>query len=97
MARITVEDCLDKVDNRFELVMVSSKRARQLQIEGKDPMVAIDNDKPTVIALREIADGLVNAEILVEKPAPEIGEEFSALEEASTETSEQEEQPASEG
>ena len=97
MARITVEDCLDKVDNRFELVMVSSKRARQLQIEGKDPMVAIDNDKPTVIALREIADGLVNAEILVEKPAPEIGEEFSALEEASTETSVQEEQPASEG
>jgi len=79
MARITVEDCLDNVDNRFELVMVSSKRARQLQIEGKDPMVAIDNDKPTVIALREIADGLVNAEILVEKPAPEIGEEFSAL------------------
>ena len=97
MARITVEDCLDNVDNRFELVMVSSKRARQLQIEGKDPMVAIDNDKPTVIALREIADGLVNAEILVEKPAPEIGEEFSALEEASTETSMQEEQPASEG
>ena len=74
MARITVEDCLDNVDNRFELVMVSSKRARQLQIEGKDPMVAIDNDKPTVIALREIADGLVNAEILIEKPAPELGE-----------------------
>ncbi len=97
MARITVEDCLDKVDNRFELVMVSSKRARQLQIEGKDPMVAIDNDKPTVIALREIADGLVNAEILVEKPATEIEEEFGALEEASTETSVQEEQPASEG
>ena len=97
MARITVEDCLDKVDNRFELVMVSSKRARQLQIEGKDPMVAIDNDKPTVIALREIADGLVNAEILVEKPATEIEEEVGALEEASTETSVQEEQPASEG
>ena len=97
MARITVEDCLDKVDNRFELVLVSSKRARQLQIEGKDPMVAIDNDKPTVIALREIADGLVNAEILVEKPATEIEEEFGALEEASTETSVQEEQPASEG
>ena len=97
MARITVEDCLDKVDNRFELVMVSSKRARQLQIEGKDPMVAIDNDKPTVIALREIADGLVNAEILVEKPATEIEEESGALEEASTETSVQEEQPASEG
>lgn len=68
MARITVEDCLDKVDNRFELVMVSSKRARQLQIEGKDPQVSVDNDKPTVIALREIADGLVNADILIAKP-----------------------------
>ncbi|MCG8378271.1 MAG: DNA-directed RNA polymerase subunit omega [Proteobacteria bacterium] len=72
MARITVEDCLDKVDNRFELVMVSSKRARQLQIEGKDPMVSVDNDKPTVIALREIADGLVDSEILVEKPSVEL-------------------------
>jgi DNA-directed RNA polymerase subunit omega len=59
MARITVEDCLDKVDNRFELVMVSSKRARQIQTGGKDPMVSVDNDKPTVIALREIADGHV--------------------------------------
>ena len=56
MARITVEDCLDNVDNRFELVMVSSKRARQIQTGGKDPMVAADNDKPTVIALREIAE-----------------------------------------
>lgn len=72
MARITVEDCLDKVDNRFELVMVSSKRARQLQIEGKDPMVSVDNDKPTVIALREIADGMVNADILIEKPSVEL-------------------------
>lgn len=75
MARITVEDCLDKVDSRFELVMVSSKRARQLQIEGKDPMVSVDNDKPTVLALREIADGMVNAEILVEKPSVELEEE----------------------
>ena len=86
MARITVEDCLDNVDNRFELVMVSSKRARQLQIEGKDPMVSVDNDKPTVIALREIADGLVDAEILVEKPGAEledIDEEFEGSTEAS--------------
>ena len=72
MARITVEDCLDKVDNRFELVMVSSKRARQIQIEGKDPMVSVDNDKPTVVALREIADGLVTNEILIEKPSVEL-------------------------
>jgi DNA-directed RNA polymerase subunit omega len=72
MARITVEDCLDKVDNRFELVMVSSKRARQLQTGGKDPLVPVDNDKPTVIALREIAGDFVNADILVEKPGVEL-------------------------
>ena len=93
MARITVEDCLDKVDNRFELVMVSSKRARQLQIEGKDPMVSIDNDKPTVIALREIADDLVTAEILVDKPSVELEEGFNALEEIPTETAAKEEKP----
>jgi DNA-directed RNA polymerase subunit omega len=56
MARITVEDCLENVDNRFELVMVSSKRSRQIQTGGKDPLVPLDNDKPTVLALREIAE-----------------------------------------
>ncbi|WP_330924553.1 DNA-directed RNA polymerase subunit omega [Candidatus Sororendozoicomonas aggregata] len=61
MARVTVEDCLDHVDNRFELVMVASKRARQLTIGGKDPKLAWENDKPTVMALREIAEGLVTA------------------------------------
>ncbi len=91
MARITVEDCLDKVDNRFELVMVSSKRARQLQIEGKDPMVDVDNDKPTVIALREIADGLVDAEILVEKPVVELEDVEEEMAEAVAE--QQEDQP----
>ncbi|MGJ8688641.1 MAG: DNA-directed RNA polymerase subunit omega [Gammaproteobacteria bacterium] len=69
MARITVEDCLDKVDNRFQLVMISSKRARQIQTGGKDPLVPIDNDKPTVIALREIAEGLVDSSILAIKSA----------------------------
>ncbi len=59
MARVTVEDCLDNVDNRFELVMVASKRARQLTIGGKDPKVDWENDKATVVALREIAEGLV--------------------------------------
>ena len=72
MARITVEDCLDNVDNRFELVMVSRKRARQIQAEGKDPLVEADNDKPTVIALREIADGQVDADILIDKPRGEL-------------------------
>ena len=66
MARITVEDCLDHVDNRFELVLVGSKRARQLATMGKDPMVAPENDKPTVIALREIEEGLIDVKILDE-------------------------------
>lgn len=84
MARITVEDCLDKVDNRFELVMVSSKRARQIQTGGRDPLVPPDNDKPTVIALREIADGLVDASILTERQTVEIDNETATeqLEEA---------------
>lgn len=87
MARITVEDCLDKVDNRFELVMVASKRARQLQIEGKDPMVPVDNDKPSVIALREIAENFINADILIEKPSIDIEDSFetSPASEESTE------------
>ncbi len=66
MARVTVEDCLEHVDNRFELVMVSSKRARQIATQGKEPLVPIENDKPTVIALREIAAGLIDASILIE-------------------------------
>ncbi|WP_188152257.1 DNA-directed RNA polymerase subunit omega [Teredinibacter waterburyi] len=70
MARITVEDCLDHVDNRFELVMVGSKRARQLAVGGKEPMVAEENDKPTVIALREIEEGFIDASILEEVDEP---------------------------
>ena len=68
MARITVEDCLDHVDNRFELVMVGSKRARQIATGGRPALVPEENDKPTVIALREIEAGLVTADILTEKP-----------------------------
>lgn len=64
MARVTVEDCLEHVENRFELVMVSSKRARQLATGGFEPLVPVENDKPTVIALREIAGGFINASIL---------------------------------
>lgn len=62
MARITVEDCLDKVENRFELVMVASKRARALATGGKDPLVSVDSDKPTVVALREIADDMITVD-----------------------------------
>ena len=64
MARITVEDCLDHVDNRFELVMLATRRARQMRRYGVDPMVPEENDKATVIALREIAEGLVSHEML---------------------------------
>ena len=66
MARITVEDCLENVDNRFDLVMIASRRARQLQTGGKDPLVPEDNDKPTVVALREIAAGKIGYSILAE-------------------------------
>lgn len=64
MARVTVEDCLDNVDNRFQLVLVASKRAREILRSGQDPFVPWDNDKSTVVALREIADGHVDKNIL---------------------------------
>ena len=64
MARVTVEDCLEHVANRFELVMVATKRARQIAVRGDQPMVEWENDKPTVVALREIAEGFVKADIL---------------------------------
>jgi DNA-directed RNA polymerase subunit omega len=72
MARITVEDCLDHIPNIFEMVLVAAKRARRVA-HGADPMVELENDKPTVIALREIAEGLVEPSILeeIEEPAPE--------------------------
>ncbi|MFT5396341.1 MAG: DNA-directed RNA polymerase subunit omega [Gammaproteobacteria bacterium] len=59
MARLTVEDCLENVVNRYDLVLLASKRARQIAM-GADPLVPAENDKPTVIALREIAENLVN-------------------------------------
>jgi DNA-directed RNA polymerase subunit omega len=66
MARVTVEDCLAHVKNRFELVLVASKRARELMLTGKEPTVDWDNDKATVVALREVAKGTVTAKILDE-------------------------------
>ncbi len=59
MARITVEDCLEHVDNRFDLVLLAASRARQIA-QGADPLVPAENDKPTVIALREIAENLIS-------------------------------------
>ncbi len=69
MARVTVEDSLSQVNNRFDLVLIAAKRARNISM-GAEPFVSADNDKPTVIALREIADGLVGEDILKEAPPP---------------------------
>jgi DNA-directed RNA polymerase subunit omega len=79
MARITVEDCLDRVDNRFDLVLLACRRARQLT-RGVDPLVAWENDKATVVALREIADGLVTYETVQEPEEKEVSidEELAA-------------------
>lgn len=73
MARLTVEDCLDHVENRFQLVLVAAKRARQLA-NGQEPMLPWENDKPTVMALREIEEGYVTSAILDEEPVEHIEE-----------------------
>jgi DNA-directed RNA polymerase subunit omega len=80
MARTTVEDCLENVENRFQLVLIAAKRARQIQM-GADPLVPIDNDKPSVIALREIAEGLIDASVLDVSTAREHAEESIVKEE----------------
>jgi DNA-directed RNA polymerase subunit omega len=69
MARITVEDCLKKIDNQFDLVMTAAKRARRIA-NGAEPLVDLEDDKPTVVALREIAAGLINDEILAQMSEP---------------------------
>ena len=71
MARVTVEDCLDKVENRFELVLVAAKRAHQLNSGGYRTTLEVGKDKPTVLALREIEAGLIDASILTEEYAME--------------------------
>ena len=79
MARVTVEDCLTNVDNRFQLVMLAAKRARQMQVDGAEPMLAEENDKPTVLALREIADDLVTpATMAAQEEAARANAEFEA-------------------
>ncbi len=85
MARVTVEDCLDNVENRFELVMVAAKRARQIS-NGQEALVEEENDKPTVIALREIAEGKIGPEILNEvSAAVHTGSSITSEEEAGQE------------
>ncbi len=70
MARITVEDCLDHVDNRFDLVLLATRRARQLA-GGVEPLLPWQNDKPTVMALREVAAGVLSDEVLEEQVVEE--------------------------
>jgi len=74
MARVTVEDAVDAIGNRFDLIMVASKRARQLATGGKDPMVDWDDDKPTVVALREIEENLVTVDNIDKLGAPPVEE-----------------------
>ncbi|WMY97390.1 MAG: DNA-directed RNA polymerase subunit omega [Arsenophonus sp.] len=64
MARVTVQDAVEKIGNRFDLVLVAARRARQLQINNKQPLINAKHDKVTVIALREIELGLINIKIL---------------------------------
>ena len=88
MARITVEDCLEHVDNRFNLVLLATKRARQLA-NGVEPLIPWENDKPTVVALREIAEGLITVDTVDEQLNQEeegedelmiaLGEELAGL------------------
>ncbi|SPP31799.1 DNA-directed RNA polymerase subunit omega [Arsenophonus endosymbiont of Aleurodicus floccissimus] len=78
MARVTVQDAVEKVGNRFDLVLVAARRARQLQINGKNPLVKEENDKVTVISLREIESGLINAQILDVRERQEQQEQEAA-------------------
>ena len=109
MARVTVEDCLDKIPNRFDLVVLAARRARDLTL-GRAPFVERENDKPTVIALREIAEGLIDLDYLsvqeaspvdmLGKPDPESGptdtdEELAALLMQDPDGEDEEEEPES--
>lgn len=87
MARVTVTDCLEHVDNRFQLVLIAAKRARQLSM-GAKPLVEEEGDKPTVIALREIAGSLVDASILDSNNIGLFNEEDDQIEEIDDEEAE---------
>ncbi|WP_163935215.1 DNA-directed RNA polymerase subunit omega [Paraferrimonas sp. SM1919] len=78
MARVTVEDAVEKIGNRFDLVLVAARRARQIAVQGKDPMVDEQHDKPTVIALREIEKGLVDADTLDNQDRQALREQEAA-------------------
>ena len=78
MARVTVQDAVEKIGNRFDLVLVAARRARQMQVGRKDPLLPEENDKTTVIALREIEEGLINNQILDVRERQEQQEQEAA-------------------
>ena len=78
MARVTVEEAVTQVGNRFDLVLVAARRARQLAVEGKEALVDEQNDKPTVIALREIEEGLINQQTLDDQERASLREQEAA-------------------
>lgn len=73
MARVTVQDAVEKIGNRFDLILTAARRARQLQLHTREALVAEEGDKPTVIALREIEEGLINNQIMDQQ------EQFEAI------------------
>ncbi len=79
MARLTVEDCLENIDNRYDLILLASKRTRQL-LRGSDPLIEDQSDKPTVMALREIAEGVVTHENIDELGKPSFDPELEEIE-----------------
>jgi len=78
MARVTIQNAVEKIGNRFDLILLAARRARQMQTGGKEPLVPEDNDKPTVIALREIEAGLITQEILDTQERQEQQEQEAA-------------------
>ncbi|KEY91284.1 DNA-directed RNA polymerase subunit omega [Candidatus Photodesmus blepharus] len=78
MARVTVQDAVEKVGNRFDLVLIAARRARQMQTDGKNSLVPEENDKPTVIALREIEEGLITKDLLDARERQEQQEQQAA-------------------
>ena len=78
MARVTVEDAVKQVGNRFDLVLIAARRARQIAVQGRDPLVDEENDKPTVIALREIEEGLISNEFLDAQDRQDLQEQEAA-------------------
>ncbi|MDU8924698.1 DNA-directed RNA polymerase subunit omega [Pasteurellaceae bacterium LIM206] len=75
MARVTVQDAVEKIGNRFDLILTAARRARQLQLNLREPLVPEENDKPTVIALREIEKGLINNDIMNAQERQEVLEQ----------------------